>query len=451
MSILWPLVLLLIPIGTRVFFSSVLAVLPEYSGFFLYASDLALIILIGYLLRNASKGSFLPRGLTIKGFLAIALLSVFFSSAPGLSLYHFIRLALLVMFAAIAAHFAADKKVFKITLLIFALLATVQALLGIYQFSVGHDAGLQSLGESPLATTAPGVGKITLAGAQFIRSYGTFPHPNIFAAFLTLGLISLAYLYYESDRSLYRFNWRRSVRKNFSRFIRSRFFIIRLGLAAGIFLSVFALALTFSRSGWACALLTLVLMLLLLVRTQPRATGRLVAVLLVSCFATIIILAPFLSARVSAPLAGSSALTERILYNGIGIFLVANHPLGVGIGSQTLFTLQSGLFHGLGLTAPWQWQPIHNLYLLMAAEIGIFGLLCFVIFCITLIVQALKKRMTSERAVCLVMFLGLLAFGLFDHFLWDIWSGRLMLWLSIGLLLSQVSTAKQKLAPAKGG
>ncbi len=86
----------------------------------------------------------------------------------------------------------------------------------------------------------------------------------------------------------------------------------------------------------------------------------------------------------------------------------------------------------------WQWQPIHNIYLLMASETGILGLIVFLIFITKLLIAKVKfilKNKNSEILAVVMMFFSLLGFGLFDHFLWTLQPGRLMLWLVLGIML----------------
>jgi O-antigen ligase len=88
------------------------------------------------------------------------------------------------------------------------------------------------------------------------------------------------------------------------------------------------------------------------------------------------------------------------------------------------------------MTKGWERQPVHNLYLLIASEIGVIGALAFCIFLFALIARLIKNK-SIEAGLALALLVGLLFFGLFDHFLWDIQAGKLMLWLVIALALSQ--------------
>ena len=124
-------------------------------------------------------------------------------------------------------------------------------------------------------------------------------------------------------------------------------------------------------------------------------------------------------------------VSDRWNYNKIGLELIVSNPLGVGVGNQLFHTYSTNLFGKYDVNSLGQWQPIHNLYLIMGSEVGILGLLSFLAFVISLIWQNRK----SEIRISAIMLLALLMSGLFDHFLWDLQLGRLMLWVTIGILL----------------
>ncbi len=83
-------------------------------------------------------------------------------------------------------------------------------------------------------------------------------------------------------------------------------------------------------------------------------------------------------------------------------------------------------------------QPVHNIYLLILSQIGIFGLIIFLIFIIKSIKNLLKKitdtkKETKDFYVAVLTLLGSLLFvGMFDHFFLTIQQGQLMLVLILG-------------------
>jgi LPXTG-motif cell wall-anchored protein len=136
------------------------------------------------------------------------------------------------------------------------------------------------------------------------------------------------------------------------------------------------------------------------------------------------------------------SVSQRILYNKIGLYLIAFHPLGVGLSNQAIYSVKNGLYQDFGMNQVWQWQPIHNIYLLIGSEIGILGLIVFLILVAWILINLAKgliKNTNSKNNNLLLiaglMFLSLLGFGFFDHFLWTLQPGRLMFWLVLGIIL----------------
>ena len=96
--------------------------------------------------------------------------------------------------------------------------------------------GFWFLGESILGPEIPGVAKIVVAGGKILRAYGTFPHPNILAAFLLLGLFSSYYFLFRNretrdNRKITKFRF-----VNFSHGVAAlTVFLISLGLVFDFF------------------------------------------------------------------------------------------------------------------------------------------------------------------------------------------------------------------------
>ena len=114
--------------------------------------------------------------------------------------------------------------------------------------------------------------------------------------------------------------------------------------------------------------------------------------------------------------------------------------LGVGIGNQVLYSVKNNIYKDAGMSPVWQWQPIPNIYLLMASEIGVLGLLAFILFAGKLLISYALVIRYQLSVIPFVMFGSLLLLGLFDHYLWTLQPGRLMLWFIIGIVLAQKHT-----------
>ncbi|KKU91547.1 MAG: hypothetical protein UY23_C0001G0153 [Candidatus Jorgensenbacteria bacterium GW2011_GWA1_48_11] len=432
------LFLIWLPFGTKKFIYPFIAgSVSELNSAFLYASELflAYFLFLTFLewRRTRTRLDDKPNFILLSLFLAAALVSVFFAFNKSLALYQLVHL-ILGMGLALVLGYLLKTGVLKNHEIFSALGlgALFQSFVAFWQFKFQHSLGLYFLGESLASPFVKGVSEISVAGGRLMRAYGTMSHANILAAFLVLGLISFYYFYLEA--------------KNFG---------ARILSAVGIFFIGLALIFTFSRSGWITAILASLIFLVwaALNRDYRRRISGL-AVILGACFLLFLITmgwAIFPRAR----LAIDSSINDRLIYNRMAVQIVGQHPLGVGIGNEMLFGIETKLFQNYGLDTVNRWQPIHNLYLLMAAEIGVLASLIFIFFLVRIFVRCLGNSRNNPRIITAgTLLLALLIGGFSDHFLWDLQSGRLMLWLVIGILLGIGRSPRglmDKTSPSEGG
>jgi len=442
----WYVFLILLPFTTRVLLGHVTRGFHEYEALFLYGTDvlLLLLLLFAFGLHRHHKEEWHGRSLhqlVVPIFLFVIAAGVSVAVAPSfaLSLYAFARLFLLTLLAWWAIPiFLTKHRVLQMTVAVLAVVAVIQAFIGIAQFSLQGSLGLELFGESYLDPVLPGAGSKIPFGAGLLRAYGTFPHPNILGAFLLIGLFALIYFYVYLDWKLYRYDSNKTVKENWQLFIHNHAFYSRLIIAVGFFVVLLGLAVTFSRGAWISALAGLsVITVIMLLRHRVRSLLRLLFTLFFTALAVYWLLSPVLNER--AQLSSTEpAVSYRLVYNQIGTELVDQYPLGVGVGSQVLHSVRGGVYQAHGLSQVWEWEPIHNLYLLIGSEVGIVGLLSFLFFLAILLWQLIRRQLPLVKLFTLGALVSLLVFGLFDHFLWTIQPGRLMLWVVIGIAVSQL-------------
>jgi len=120
----------------------------------------------------------------------------------------------------------------------------------------------------------------------------------------------------------------------------------------------------------------------------------------------------------------------RAWLNGEARRLIAEHPLtGIGIGS---FMIELARRAGEGYVI----EPAHNILLLAGAELGMPGLL-LVSALAGLFIYRLFKTQNPHAILAGATLAGLGFIALFDHYLWTLAPGRVMLGLVIGLFLGQ--------------
>jgi len=106
------------------------------------------------------------------------------------------------------------------------------------------------------------------------------------------------------------------------------------------------------------------------------------------------------------------SLNERLVLAQNALVLIKKRPLlGVGLGNFIPAQAETLPFVRQDVNLL---QPVHNIYLLIASETGLAGLLVFIVMIIYLI-KAVFLKLSSDSfilyALCLILFL-----GLFDHY-----------------------------------
>lgn len=432
-----------IPLGTRALFGFVTPGFDEYESFFLYASDVAVILFLALLsikerawlpgtLRSLPKAAVLGGAALFLG----ALLSLSSAVSLPLALYAFVRLLLGALFAfGLAA--AVGRKFVPAPFLLGSLAASgvFQALVAFFQFRAQGSIGLSLLGEPTLGPLVGGAAKIIVAGGALLRGYGTLPHPNVLAAVLVVAFLATSYFWLRRPGIQKAWHGGAPFRSD-----------ILLGVA--LFVVATGLALTFSRAGWFVAgLVAAFLAAGAVARKELRIQAVRYAVLSSAALLLVILMLGWALFPRAALSRGEPAVQARLRYNDLGVMLIKERPLGVGIGNQVLYAVERGRYFDLGMRERWQWQPVHNIYLLAAAEVGLLGLVGFLLLFLGALYAALRhltahKDGWLEVGVPAVALGALLALGLFDHYLWTLQPGRLLLWGVLGILLGLISGKK---------
>lgn len=418
------LLIFFLPLQVRYIFYQWGAQFNEWQAVYLYASDiLLLIILFLWLLRKLrgeNLGIKIGRAEIALGlFLIVAGISGLVAGSRWLSVYSFAKfLEFALLFLYIKYNFS---KLFSLERFfqVFILSALLQSLVAVAQFIKQKSLGLKFLAESPLSPEIPGVAKIMVAGEKIIRVYGTVPHPNILAVILVLAIFGLAYLFIVRYHSLSQYK--------------------KIAYGTIFFLLFLGLFLTFARVvtiiGFACLIFWL---FRLWQKTEHKKPAQIIFALLVIVYCSLVI--PFwsyFSARYDMSSAGESqSLNLRVFYNQVALKFIKQEPfLGVGPGNF-VWSLNDYRIVGqyYAQLQPWMYQPAHNIYLLIAAEIGILGLIYFLWFLFSLWWRATKRVLSASQDCLIYIFYFIIITGLFDHFWWDLQQGQIMFWLFLGLL-----------------
>src|SRR6266571_4373334 len=244
---------------------------------------------------------------------------------------------------------------------------------------------------------------------RWLRSYGSFPHPNILGGFLALSLAVLAIHMDPRTRRL-------------------RVVALAMGFAA--------LLLAFSRAGWLAVLLGAVTILLVapgMWRTMPKARARLAVTVVASALTLVALL------RVASvgSLIEQNSIETRAFYNLVASQVVSR---GIPVGAGNLVVAQQ---HLIGVAAAGS-EPAHNVFVIALAELGPIGLVAWLAIIGGLLFAAwLRRADPHHRAGPLVAVTVLAPLLLLDHYLWTQSAGRVLLVWTLILLMSGGVTAHQ--------
>ena len=153
----------------------------------------AVLLLFSSLLANGRKKFveiFKKYGIVLPLFIVFLLLQNLLLK-DSLILLNSARLILYIFgFLTLVEFFKTEKKKYTKTILAVPIGSVlIQGTIGILQFTGGSSLGLSFFGESQVVSGMQGSSFVTLSGEVFLRAYGTFPHPNLFAGYLLFNIL----------------------------------------------------------------------------------------------------------------------------------------------------------------------------------------------------------------------------------------------------------------------
>ncbi len=256
-----------------------------------------------------------------------------------------------------------------ILFLFFFVSLAIQLFIGIFQFIRGRDLGLQILGESNLLSGTISTSFMSTSFGLFLRSYGTFPHPNVLGGY-ALVIAILGYLFFFSKKKSY-------------------YFILLLTSGLLVLLS-------FSRTA------ILLYVILFVFSIYESLKGKMFSVLPL-----------FLNRFININL-GETSIVDRVnLLKASWEIFKNNWFIGVGnsnfIASLGGFNLTTN--GGLSLL-----QPVHNIFALIFVEHGLIGGLYTLIFLGYLKVKESVSYLMNKGLFIYSIFV-IVLIGMLDHYL----------------------------------
>lgn len=379
---------------------------------------LLLAALFCHLLAHRASAPAEPRAVpkaflftALLGFAAIA--SVAWSREKTAALMGALRVAEAASFAYLV--WASDLKA-KTCAAALAAGAAVSAAFGIAQVAAQKVAPSTWLGLAEHLPAAPGTSVVETAGGRFLRAYGLAPHPNAFGGHLAVGLLAAFGLatFHETRR--------------------------RLPALLALALIAASLVFSFSRSAWLGALASFVL-LAAISRAAFKGKGSAAWAALVSAtFVALAVAWPLVATRVGAEgRLETKSVVERgdTLRQGVDLFL-ERPASGVGVGNMALEVYARA---GTSL-GPYGYQPAHAVPVLIAAELGFFGLAAAIGLALAWaagVFSALRAHRSSGASVWMLAPLPIFVASLFDHYPFTLEAGLLAFAAALGLSLKAVA------------
>lgn len=358
--------------------------------------------------------------------IALALLflggfSVFFSIAPMLSLHVFWKLADAVGLFFFVRHLRISAASIARVVVVS---AGAQAVVAIMQFGAQQITANKWLGIAAQDPSVLGTAVVQVGDARWLRVFGTLPHPNMLAAWLLLGILLAVYLLSVARE------------KPFPRAQQDVFcyWFFSIGALFALVAMSTALVLTFSRS----ALLSLGIFALVIIvqsiarkKIQRRVVGALAFIFLSVAFTAVNVL-PLITTRASVQTRlEQRSLVEREEGVAKAAGVIRRHLIiGTGIGAYT--AVQYGDNAAL---QGWEYQPVHNVWLLLAAELGVVGFVVGLLLLAELFARVLAgfRASSSGRYLLIATSFCIVLLGFFDHFLWTSYFGITIFFLAFCL------------------
>ncbi len=398
-------------------FSFVQGIRIDYLSPTIYLTDvlifLLLVILVVSVFRNPKKLNLKHKILNIKYLLLILFLlaGVIFSKNPPVGIYGLIKLLEFIFLGLyFAKNISFDKKKIGIIASIFALGIIFESSVAILQFIRQSSSGglLYYFGERFFDGQTPGIANVSLSGHLILRPYGTLPHPNVLAGYLTITMIIVI----------------SNLKSQISNLKKTLYL-------CSILIGTVALLLTMSRVAILLWILILFIRMLQAVYKKNKFTiyYLLLTILIIG---TIVVVSP-LRLRFTDIKITDESITDRQALVNASVKMIEKKPIfGFGINNYLVelpYFIKS-------TNRTFVLQPVHNIYLLIASEVGVIGFMFFLWF-IKITYQRIMRQKFSIfnflaslkvwRSGQFSILTMVLIIGFFDHYFLTVQQGQLLI------------------------
>jgi O-antigen ligase len=416
----------LIPWQTRYIYNQVKlgSGVGEYGKLSFYVSELVLFLLIFFCLfyfkprvgpKLKNKNLFIFKIIFL--FLVVVLISGLGALSSKLYFYGLIKLieVIVVYILIFRINFSYIKLARSF---IFSML--IHSGLAIYQFFSQSIGANKYLGIAEQISAQGGVSVLEGSFGRLLRAYGGLSHPNILGGFLVIAILFLISIYLFPVKSEFSFNKVKKKKK-------SIWFYFSLVILFS------ALILSFSRSAYLALGISLLFLFIYSIFKKiavKKIISILIFLILVSSI-SFVLFNDFIQTRIQGinRLEIKSNMEREVLQNQARVLLPDNWFLGTGLNNY-LINVYSRINSNLNI---WEYQPVHNVYLLIWIELGILGLGLYLFFIFYSLYQVFKLGGIKKFILGLVL-LSILIINFWDHYFYTYWSGLIISFLIIALI-----------------
>lgn len=307
-------------------FSFVYGIRVDYLSPTVYLTDILTVFLIFLFFKDKTSVSF--KIWFIQFFCYLLATSALLSVNQGSAFYKLLKIVEFLILGIVLYQTHYFKEIVLKQALSLAVIFT--SLLGLAQLFKGASLGLWFLGERQISLATIGIAKIQITNFEFLRPYATFSHPNSLAGFVLVSLLILSPFKLKTEK-------------------------------IALFLGIIIIFLSWSQTVWLVSSI-FVLCFYLKKKTSFCSTKNLIIVALLFLLS----LSPILLSLISN---SQEILTRKELLDSSFKMIKQNFALGLGLNN---FVPSLPLY--LTSREYWLLQPVHNVYLLVATEIGLVGI-----------------------------------------------------------------------------
>jgi O-antigen ligase len=397
--------------------------LNNFNDISLYASHLvlllALICFFIYKIWTKDSGRKTPPIWYFLGVIEVVMVvSFFYATDRLLAMFHYLLflggLGLFYLVREGINRAAYEDSCLNRTRIIYVFLVStfLQASLGIYQFLSQKSFAFKYLGLASHNPEVVGTAVIETVSGRWLRAYGGLDHPNILGGVLAISLILSAYLL---------------ARK---KIINSNIQIWGLiMLFFSYFFALIALFFSFSRAAWLAYAVGMVILAVVIYRQEDHwVAKRFLALSFFSLALLLIAALPYRELALTRFYAEGRleqvSISEREDYTVQASQIIKAHPwFGVGNANYVKYLEKNSQVSNFNY-----YQPVHNVFLLVFAENGIFTFLSVILFLIFLALSPRRQNFAFSIIAALVIMMML------DHWLISLPFGVLFFFLILGLI-----------------